>query len=107
MSHVNLFCVLAGDQPDNNNPTGAHVRGFNNFAIGVALIGDFREVAPTSAAMSSLGRLLNWLCEARDPVRVNVHSELDGDTECPGSMLASELHSLIEARAPMCRSSTG
>jgi N-acetylmuramoyl-L-alanine amidase len=42
------------------NVVGAHSQGFNNGSVGVALIGDFRNKAPSQAAQDALVKLLAW-----------------------------------------------
>jgi flagellar hook assembly protein FlgD len=42
------------------NVIGAQVLGFNTHSLGVALIGDYMNVAPTAAQLASLEQLLAW-----------------------------------------------
>jgi hypothetical protein len=42
------------------NVVGAHARGFNTGSFGIALMGDFRTVAPPSAAVDALVETLAW-----------------------------------------------
>jgi hypothetical protein len=42
------------------NVVGAHARGFNTGSFGIALMGDFRTVAPPAAAVDALVQTLAW-----------------------------------------------
>jgi hypothetical protein len=42
------------------NVVGAHARGFNTESFGIAVIGDFRTVAPPAAAVDALVQTLAW-----------------------------------------------
>lgn len=56
------------------NVTGAQVLGFNTHSLGVALIGDYMNVAPTAAQLASLEKLLAWKFEINgiDPLSTAV-----------------------------------
>ncbi len=41
-------------------PVGAHVGGFNTGSLGVALIGDFTEQAPSAAMLEAVGQIAGW-----------------------------------------------
>lgn len=68
---------------------GAHTRTadqrFNNYGIGICLVGNFDIERPTSKQMESVARLVGYLSKThRIPVsRVIAHSETKA-TECPG-----------------------
>lgn len=74
---------------------GAHARVWNRRAEGIAVIGDFRVQAPTSAAVDALVGLLAWRCgvlglEPHEAIRR--HDELVGGSRyrskaCPGELL--------------------
>jgi len=81
---------------------GAHVAGQNDRSVGVVLAGSFGESAPSSAAMASLGAMLQWLCSTRHPAVVVTHADLNVDTRCPGALLAAELQELVRLRVPAC-----
>ncbi|WP_235486187.1 N-acetylmuramoyl-L-alanine amidase [Frankia sp. AvcI1] len=92
--------------------TGAHVGGFNAGNVGVALLGDHRNRAPTAAARRSLALVLLALCGAHslNPVgSVDYLNPVGGArrrvsaisghrdwmaTECPGAVLYSTLDSV-------------
>ncbi len=42
------------------NVVGAHAKGFNTGSFGIAVMGDFRTVAPPAAAVDALVRTLAW-----------------------------------------------
>jgi flagellar hook assembly protein FlgD len=42
------------------NVVGAHARGFNTGSFGIAVMGDFRSVAPPAAALDALVQTLAW-----------------------------------------------
>jgi uncharacterized protein with LGFP repeats len=42
------------------NVVGAHARGFNTGSFGIAVMGDFRTVAPPTAAVDAIVRTLAW-----------------------------------------------
>lgn len=56
---------------------GAHARGHNGRALGIALLGDFSHAPPSPAAQRALR-------EAGGALALVAHRELD-DTECPGA----------------------
>ena len=93
---------------------GAHAAGFNTFSVGVAVLGEFSTVAPTSASTNAVGRLLGWRLglagvdpegRARMPTgggtrsfaAISGHRDADA-TECPGAELYAELGT-IRARS--------
>jgi N-acetylmuramoyl-L-alanine amidase len=67
--------------------TGAHagVKEFNEFGIGICLVGDFGATRPTSAQMQSLARLSGWLMSTYriPPNRIIGHRDAK-HTACPG-----------------------
>ena len=70
---------------------GAHCKTanneYNNYGIGIALVGDFRTSMPTDRQLASLRRLLKYLMETYDisPEAVIGHCDAPGtSTECPG-----------------------
>lgn len=71
---------------------GAHagVREFNEYGIGICLVGDFQTDRPSSAQMRSLGQLVAYLERTyRIPEsRVMGHGQIPGkSTNCPGRNL--------------------
>jgi hypothetical protein len=103
------------------NVVGAHIRGFNTGAVGVAVIGTFGTSAPPAAAEDALAKLLAWRLDlahvdprtsltvvsggseryvAGTPVvlrAVSGHRDT-GLTSCPGDLLYADLPT-IAARA--------
>ena len=101
---------------------GAHTLGMNTSSTGIAMIGDFTSVRPTTAAVTALERLLAWRLDVAhvDPL---AHAEMisggneyfhpgqhvvlrvisghrDGSaTSCPGAALYAMLPSIAQAVA--------
>jgi hypothetical protein len=93
---------------------GAHVVGFNAGNVGIALLGDFRSAAPSTAAIDSLVRVLRVLTAAcrLDPTGTTAYvnpisgatatvdtisGHLDwAATECPGGRLHEMLPAIRE-----------
>jgi hypothetical protein len=67
---------------------GAHVKGWNDVAIGICLVGDFEEKDPTASQLDVLARLVRHLRRRFriPPERVVGHGTL-GTTACPGRRL--------------------
>jgi N-acetyl-anhydromuramyl-L-alanine amidase AmpD len=69
---------------------GAHCRSpedyYNEHGIGICLVGNFDEDAPSASQMQSLTRLLRFLCRKYDipPTRVYTHGGVTHLTACPG-----------------------
>jgi hypothetical protein len=93
-----------GEDLDGNGVIGAQVLNHNIGSAGIAMIGDFTNLEPTSAAMKSLERMLAWKAdrhsinvEASDPFTTtegtvetfpNLAGHRDaGKTACPGDRL--------------------
>lgn len=80
---------------------GAHVGGrmpdgqeWNDFAIGVSLVGNFEESAPTGEQMESLRLLVRYLMKECDISvdKVFGHREFPGQhTKCPGAEFSMEM----------------
>jgi hypothetical protein len=98
------------------NVVGAHVGGFNTGSVGVAVIGDYRSVEPTSASLGAVGQVLGWrLARAGvDPTASTTMTSPSGrsvslrtisghrdaaPTECPGQQLYDELPLVRRAAA--------
>lgn len=81
---------------------GAHTGGtanneYNEYGIGVCLVGDFDQHAPTEAQLASLSKLIDFLTERYDIPLLNVigHREAPlAATACPGQMLSAYLSAL-------------
>ena len=98
------------------NVVGAHVAGFNTGSVGVAVIGDHRTVAPTSASVGAVAQVLGWRLGLAgvDPTASATMTGPDGkavslrtvsghrdaaSTECPGQQLYDELGLIRSAAA--------
>jgi hypothetical protein len=68
---------------------GAHVKGWNDVAIGICLVGNFETADPTAKQMEALVRLVRHLRRRFHvpPERVVGHGSL-GATLCPGKRLS-------------------
>ncbi len=75
----------------NKQKHGAHCKTpsnyYNDYGIGICLVGDFTKTQPTRRQMASLERLTRFLCYAcRIPAdRVTTHGAVTGKTQCPGN----------------------
>ncbi len=74
---------------------GAHCKTpdnrYNDFGVGICLVGDFRKSQPTAAQLRSLRRLATFLVDRYgiDPANVIGHRDAPGTTTvCPGDKLA-------------------
>ncbi len=92
------------------NVVGAHAVGFNTSSVGVAVLGDFRTVAPSAASVTSVGTLLGWRLglagvDARGRAIMPegegtrsfaaISGHLDAAaTECPGQQLYARLEEI-------------
>lgn len=85
---------------------GGHVRddAINEVAIGICLVGNLEEKAPTSNQVAALKELLIYLRDevVGAPVEFKVHREADPNhTECPGKFFPTEeLRSLFAPPGP-------
>ncbi len=69
---------------------------YNNFGIGICLVGDFTDRVPSDAQLTSLRRLVLYLIPAHEiaPENVVEHREApNASTACPGETLHAYLHS--------------
>ena len=78
---------------------GAHCKtpgnDYNDYGIGVCLVGDFSDALPSRAQMASLRRLVMFLTQRYDIPASNVIGHRDAphtNTECPGDALHRYLH---------------
>jgi hypothetical protein len=102
-----------GEDLGQNGVVGAHVLNHNAGAAGIAMLGDFSNGEPTTAARESLVKLLAWKADrhgldvmGRDPytdsdgnveVFPNLAGHRDaGQTECPGGRLYTLLPGIRE-----------
>ncbi|MGI8758227.1 MAG: peptidoglycan recognition protein family protein [Acidimicrobiales bacterium] len=85
---------------------GAHARGYNTASVGVAVIGDYRTVEPSNAALDTVAHVLGWRLRSAgvDPLGTTTRTTSTGeslraisghrdpgDTECPGQRLYDQL----------------
>jgi hypothetical protein len=87
--------VIAAGRPV--NVRGAHTGGHNTGSIGVALIGNFEQIAPTDAQLISLGRLAQALINDFWLARLGGHRDFQpGATVCPGANFWPQVPVLAE-----------
>lgn len=109
---------IPGFNPDGDLVTAFHSVGYNSGALGIALIGNLDQQAPTAAAKASLIRLIKVISRFKglDPqARVTYTNPVNGtkkdtgtvgghrdyfDTECPGQVMYDLL---AEVRAAAAR----
>ena len=93
-----------------DNIKGAHFCGKNSNTMGVCMLGNFEETAPSSEALASLTHLLAWKCFKDDilptgsskhptstsPLLAHIAGHRDGcATACPGDSLYQVLPKVI------------
>ena len=61
-----------------------HTIGANLNSLGICLNGNFNEEDPTELQKRSLKVLINWLKGQYNIQNVNLHRELNPETDCPG-----------------------
>ncbi len=95
---------------------GAHTGGtpdneYNDYGIGVCVVGDFRRRLPSEKQLASLHKLVRYLAERYGipPERVIGHRDAPGArTECPGDALHAYVHGklrgVLRAKAPVASS---
>lgn len=67
---------------------GTHVEQFNTGSLGICLLGDFMQQAPTAAQLNSTMTLINWASERLELTHIATHRDFTGLTACPGDNLA-------------------
>jgi N-acetylmuramoyl-L-alanine amidase len=106
------------------NVVGAHAQGFNTGSVGIALLGSFGGVAPTTAAKNALSQLISWRMDVAhvDPASmasfvsggnpkyrpgtplwlraVSGHRDT-GFTSCPGGRLYGQLGAIARSAAAL------
>ncbi|MDQ2069091.1 N-acetylmuramoyl-L-alanine amidase [Natronospira bacteriovora] len=87
-------------RPDGNtNVRGAHAAGHNSYTMGLAYIGTYTSVNPTSAAVESGARVLAWKAAERGISTSLIRGHRDyGSTACPGNMLYNRLFDTLRPR---------
>lgn len=98
-----------------NQGTGAHTAAgagkyfgtrrpanyFNENGIGICLIGNFEDSAPTPRQMATLQQLTAYLCAQAGipPTRIYGHGEVTGKTQCPGRLMQGRIAGLRQGVA--------
>ncbi|MBM4414258.1 MAG: N-acetylmuramoyl-L-alanine amidase, partial [Chloroflexi bacterium] len=102
-----------GVRDDGNVIDGAHALGHNRSTIGIAFMGNFQSVEPTTAAIQALDNLLGWIGSSKN-ISFNTeqfyayknktlntivgHRDI-GSTICPGNMLYAKLPEIRQRAA--------
>jgi N-acetyl-anhydromuramyl-L-alanine amidase AmpD len=87
--------------------TGAHTGGtpgneYNEYGIGICLVGDFRTHRPSTAQLASLRELVSYLVEHYHipPEHIIGHCDApNANTECPGAVLHRYVLEVLRAQA--------
>ncbi len=114
-----------GEDLAGNVVRGAHARHYNDATVGIALLGNFTSVLPTSAARTALINLLAWKSERHgiDPKGSSTYiNPVDGTTKvlknisghrnvnqtaCPGELFYGTFAALRQAVADRIAATTG
>ncbi|MGH8976282.1 MAG: peptidoglycan recognition protein family protein, partial [Acidimicrobiia bacterium] len=108
--------IPTGEDTMGYGVVGAQVSGFNVGAVGIAVIGDYTNVEPSSKAMDAVERMLAWKADRHDidPLGSDPYTPADGvprtfpniaghrdagQTACPGNQLYPMLPSVRKAVA--------
>ena len=93
---------------------GAHCKTpdneFNDFGIGICLVGDFSRGNPSKVQLASLRRLVNYLMTACDIPAANVFTHCDAPgthTACPGRAFHEYFHAHFKRTLPRDRLAGG
>lgn len=65
--------------------TGAHTAGYNSTAWGVALAGDYTNIAPTAGMLEAIRLIGRWLADPVNALPTLGHRDTV-DTACPGAL---------------------
>ncbi|HUG31196.1 MAG TPA: N-acetylmuramoyl-L-alanine amidase [Candidatus Limnocylindria bacterium] len=114
-----------GEDLAGNVVRGAHARNYNDATVGIALLGNFTNVMPTSAARTALINLLAWKAErhgmdpkgqskyvnpvngtTRSLYNISGHRNVNS-TACPGLTFYNWFPSLRQAVADKIAATTG
>ena len=118
--------IWAGRRRPKRETIGAHTLGFNHVSVGIAVLGNYQEVAPTAATIRAIARVAAWKLAKfhRNPggrIRVTSHGSdrfprgrkvilpvIDGhrdtnETDCPGGNLYAALPAIRRRTARRMR----
>ena len=89
---------VTGEDGARRGVIGAHTKGYNTGAVGVALLGNFTSRDATAAAKAGLADLLAWKADRHniDPYSLRGHRDV-GDTSCPGGAFYAGLGGVRDA----------
>jgi hypothetical protein len=69
------------------NVRGTHIEGYNTGSLGICLLGNFMQEAPSDAQLQSTLSLVNWASERLTMGYIASHRDFNAQTECPGENL--------------------
>ena len=79
------------------NVRGTHVANFNTGSVGVCLLGNFMNSAPTIEQIDSTRRLIQWLAQELQLSHLAGHYDFNDQTQCPGDNLVVYLDDFAQA----------
>ncbi len=85
---------------------GTHVERFNTGSVGVVMLGDFSQSAPTPSQVEACRRLIDWLALRLELTHLAGHGDFNSSTDCPGRY-ARELLSMLAQSAGLALGTGG
>lgn len=76
---------------------GTHVGGFNTGSIGVCLLGNFQENAPTPAQITNTRELIIYLAAVLQLTHIAGHRNFNDGTQCPGNNVVTYMDDFAQA----------
>lgn len=76
---------------------GTHVAGFNTGSVGICLLGNFMNIAPTASQLDSARQLVRWLAGFLALTHLAGHRDFNDGTQCPGDNLVTYLDDFANA----------
>lgn len=78
---------------------GTHVGGFNTGSVGICLLGNFVNDAPTAAQITATYSVLAWLSVRLQLTHLAGHNTFNNETQCPGTNLIPYLPDFASANS--------
>ena len=79
------------------NVRGTHVANFNTGSVGICLLGNFMNIAPTAPQIDSVRHLTQWLAQELQLTHLAGHRDFNDGTQCPGDNLFIYLDDFAQA----------
>ena len=70
---------------------------FNTGSVGICLLGNFMNIAPTAPQIDSVRRLTQWLAQELQLTHLAGHRDFNDGTQCPGDNLFIYLDDFAQA----------